>query len=198
MSLSGSAWSNDLFGRLSGIGFTGTSLKDLCDAIGNAGASHVSGKAFATTDTGGVSGSGTGTGVGITGLSAGNISNNIFGQASAGFGQSGTKLKDLCDAIAAACVAQLATATLTSTNSPVYSGSGMVTVGSIAVNGGAWGSAVHSSAGGFVGSQWSGFANAIGQGQATEVVAAGTGTVTISGSGDGSGSGSGSGSGTIS
>ena len=177
--ISSSAWSSDLFGRLSSLGFNGTELDTFASAVGIGSAESVIGKSFVTVDVGTISGSGTGLGTGITGLSPGMIASNIFGLASSQFGQAGIHLMDFCTAIAESCVAQLALATLMSVDAPVFTGVGTITPGSITVVPMAWGSLVQSSAPTFVGTEWPAFANAIGQGQALEVIAAGTGTLVI-------------------
>ncbi len=202
MALSGAAWSSALFASLQGKGFTGSRLMDFTDAVGIGSVNHVVGKTFTTTDTGLVPGIGTGTGVGVTGLSSAAISSAVFSLAVGFFGQAGARLQDICDSIGDICVAQMALATLTSNHTPVFSGSGVVDVGSISVVPSGWAGSVNSegAGNGFIGSQWPNFATAIGQGQASQVIATGTGNVTISGTFTGStppgpvpGSGSGAG-----
>ena len=196
--ISGSNWSTTLLASLGGKGFVGTRLSDFTDAVGNGGQSHVVGKPFTTTDVGTVPGTGAGTGTGIVGMVAAAISSLIFAAASASFGQFGTRLMDVTDSIADACLSEMALATLTSTHSPVFAGTGTVDVGSIPVVAAGWGTAIFAAAPSFLGTQWNNFAQALGE-QATNVLAAGTGTVTIAGSpsGDPSG-GAGTGVGVIS
>lgn len=202
--ISGSAWSADLYGRLAAIGFIGSRLMDFTDAVGNGSQSHVVGKAFQTQDVGQIFGiASPGTGNGINGVSDSLASSTIFSTAMGLFGQSGSRLQDLCDALGQNVQAQMLTAQLTSTHAPVFSGVGTVVVGSITVVGPAWASSIESQAGGFQGSRWPDLAQAIGQGFFTGVISGGTGTVTISGSYAGSFPpgplpGSGSGAGTLS
>lgn len=196
--MNGAAWSASLYGKLTALGYTGKDLDKFSMAYGNGSADYVTGKSFMTDDVGEVSGSGTGMGVGITGLSSGTITTNIYGLSVGYFGQAGKDLFDICNAMGETCVEQMALAMLSSTDSPVYEGTGTIVVGSIAVVGGPWGDMIQSDAPDFIGDQWPNFANAIGQGQAEEIVAAGTGTLTITGSGSGSGGGTGTGVGTIS
>jgi hypothetical protein len=76
----------------------------------------------------------------------------------------------------------MANAQLDSTHAPVHTGSGNVDIGSIGVVPSEWGINVGSYGtwpGGFLGSQWQNFADAIGIGCAGEVLASGTGSVTI-------------------
>lgn len=198
MSISGGAWASDLYGRLSGAGFTGTELSTFTSAVGMGSATHVVGQSFMTVDVGVVAGAGVGTGTGITGLSSGTISSSIYGLAVGYFGQAGTKLQDLCDAVAASCVAILGQASLSSIDAPVYAGTGTITPGTITVNGSTWGSLIQTQGASFMGSQWGSLASAIGMGQALDVLSSGTGTLVITGGGSGSGPGSGTGTGTIS
>ena len=197
----GSAWSSDLFGLLSGQGFIGSRLMDFTDAVGNGSETHVVGKPFTTMDVGSVAGSGAGVGTGIVGIDPSLTSTTIFSQALGLFGQSGSRLQDLCDALGQNLVNQMATAQLTSTHSPVFAGVGTVDVGSIGVVGPAWGTAMQTEGdgSGFIGSQWPNLALAIGVGFFTGVSSGGTGTVTISGSPSGTPSGgAGTGAGTLS
>lgn len=201
MPLIGSAWSTELFSELTSKGFVGTELNNFTDAIGNGSVNHVVGQTFTTTDAGSVSGSGSGVGVGVTGLDPVYISNQIFSYSVASFGQSGTKLKDVCDALANTCKSQMEIATLTSVHSPVFAGVGNIDIGSISVVGLDWGSEIESqgSSSGFVGVKWSDWAESIGVGQADGVILNGTGIVSISGSPSGPPSpGGGTGSGVIS
>lgn len=182
--ISGPSWSSTLFASLSGKGFVGTKLMDLTDAVGIGGATHVVGKPFVTIDSGTIPGTGVGVGVGIIALIGSLISTLIFSQAVSLFGQAGAKLMDLTDSVGDACVSELALATLMSMHPVVFSGGGIITPGTILVIGAAWGSAVDAegAAKGFIGSEWSNLATAIGTGQATHVAALGTGTVVITGS----------------
>jgi len=195
MSLSGSAWSADLFGILSGMGMTGPNLMDFTDAVGIGSTTHVVGKAFVTVDVGLTAGSGSGIGTGITGIVGATVASAIFSDAVAAFGQSGPSLQDICDAIGQALVTEMGSASLTSTHSPVFLGAGTITAGSITVSGSPWGSSVQSAAPSFIGPSWADFAGAIGTGSASGFSSA-TGSVVISGApppfpapGGGSGSG---------
>lgn len=180
--ISGAAWAADLFAQFSGIGFIGSELNSFTSFVGNGSALHVIGKTFTTMDTGAIPGAGTGAGVGVTGISASNISDNIYSLAVQSFGQAGPKLRDFTDAMGRACVSALALATLISVDTPVFAGVGTIDVGSISVNGAAWGSSIQTQGASFQGSQWPNFTTAIGTGMAMEVIAAGTGTLTITGS----------------
>ena len=185
MSLVGANWSNTLFASLSGKGFTGSKLMDFTDAVGIGSVTHVVGKGFTTTDVGLGPGAGAGIGTGVTALTSSVISAAIFNAAASAFGQTGSKLQDVCDSIGDACVSEMANATLTSTHAPVGVGTGVVDVGSVAVDAPGWGSDIESqgSGAGFIGSEWPNFATAIGIGCAQDVLASGTGTVVISGGG---------------
>lgn len=205
MAIVGAAWSADLFGKLSAIGFIGSRLMDFTDAVGNGSQTHIVGKSFTTTDTGSVPGVGTGTGVGIVGIDPMLVSTTIFATALGLFGQFGARLQDCCDALGQNIVDQMALADLASNHTPVFAGAGVVDVGSIPVVDAGWGGDIETEGdgSGFIGSQWPNFALAIGTGFAAGVIAGGTGNVTISGSFGGSVPpgpvpGAGTGSGTIS
>lgn len=179
--ISGASWSATLLASLSGKGFVGSRLSDFTDAVGNGGQAHVVGKVFTTTDVGTIPGTGVGIGIGIVGMIAATISTLIFAAASGLFGQFGSRLMDVTDSIADACLSEMALATLTSTHAPVFAGTGTVDVGSIPVVAAGWGSAIDAAAPSFLGTQWPNFAQACGE-QATNVLATGTGSVAISGS----------------
>lgn len=198
--ITGTAWDNDLYARFVSIGFKGSYLHKFTGVIGNGSAAEVVGKTFTTTDVGTVPGAGTGAGVGIVGISAATISNTIYSLAVSYFGQAGARLKDTCDQIADSCVAQMALATLSSTHTPVYLGTGTIVVGSITVDPGGWSSLITSQgvSNGFKGSQWPNLAEAVGTGQAMGVLSSGTGIVTITGSGGPPVGGSGNGFGVMS
>jgi hypothetical protein len=179
--ISGPGWSTDLYGNLTGIGFSGSHLHDFTDAVGLGSGTYLPGTAFVTADVGSVPGVGVGAGVGITGLSASTISDGIYSAAVASFGQAGPKLKDTCDQLAATCVSQMALATLVSADTPVYLGVGTIVPGSIAVSGSLWGTAITAQGATFLGKEWPNFASAMGTGMAANIQSSGTGTLTIVG-----------------
>ena len=186
----GAAWSTALFGLLAAKNFIGSRLMDLTDAVGLGSETHVVGKPFATVDTGLIPGAGPspGTGVGVIGLIGAQASSSCFARCVQAFGQAGEFLQDFCDSLGDALVSQMALATLTSQHTPVFSGSGVITPGSIGVVGVDWGASIETEGVGlqFQGQFWGDFADAMGQGMADEVLALGTGNVTISGSFGGS------------
>lgn len=183
MALLKPAWSTDLFGRLSARGYTGPKLMDFTDAIAGGSVTHVVGKPFATVDSGTTPGSGVGTGVGITGIVPATVAAAILAAATAGFGQAGPDLPNICDDISQSLFAQMGLAALSSTHTPVYLGTGIITPGSIPVVGAVWGTQVQAegSGVGFIGDKWPAFADAIGSGCATGFATA-TGAVAITGS----------------
>jgi len=134
MALSGSALSGLIQSELSGKGFTGVQLTPFCNALGNGIVDATTGiLTFTTTDTGTIPGTGTGSGTGVLGLSESNISSLAYNTGQ-GFWASfqnngpGIKWQDVCDAVATAVVAHFTSAaTLTSTHSPVFAGTGLVT-----------------------------------------------------------------------
>jgi hypothetical protein len=183
MPLITSAWSGLLLTQFSGIEFSGPKLPDFCNAIASGSTQHLIGRKFDTIDAGLTIGAGPspGTGIGVIGIVSSIVSAKIYDTAKSAFGQAGPKLMDTCDVIASVLVTQMSLATLTSTHTPVFLGSGTVTPGSINVDGGAWGSAIQNAAPDFQGSMWPAFANAIGVGCAEGFKTA-TGQVVIAGS----------------
>lgn len=198
--ISGANWSDTLLSALQAKGFSGSRLSEFTDAVGNGGENHIVGQAFTTSDSGQTPGDGIGSGQGITGLSASEISNLIFQAATSLFGQSGSRLQDVTDEIGNAAVDELGNAQLDSTHSPVFSGTGVIDVGSITVSTSGWATEVENAAPNFAGSEWPNFAQAIGEGQAQNVISKGSGEVAISGSASSlpTAPGTGSGQGTIS
>ncbi len=163
-------------------GFNGSSVPEFSSAVGAGSVSALVGAPFTTQDTGTVPGAGTGTGAGITGVVEATVSNAIFAALLSAFGQSGSKTQDLCDAVAEALVEQIGLATLTTTNAPVFAGTGVVVIGSIGVSGSVWGSGIQGNAPSFLGASWPDIATEIGNGCANGVISSGTGSVIITGS----------------
>jgi len=197
MGLSGPRFSNTLYSNLTGVGFTGAKLHLFTDAVGIGSDSHVSGKSFATADTGTVPGHGTGVGTGLTGIAG--VATQIYALAT-GFGFTGSKLMEICTAIEMALITEMGNASLNSIDFPVYLGVGNIVPGSIAVVSSGWSSSIQSQGAGdgFIGSKWPEFSQAIGGGCYTGFQTA-TGTLAITGSPIGAPSGgSGTGTGTIS
>lgn len=186
---------------MAGRGYTGPDMPNFADAIGNGTVSSIVGKAFSTTDTGTVPGAGVGTGTGITGLVEATLSAALFSGFVAAFGQAGPDLPDIADDLATALVQELALASLASTHTPVFAGTGTLVVGSIAVVAAAMGAAIEAEGvgAGFLGMNWGDAAGVIGDEYAGAMIAQGTGTVTITGSPSGTPApGAGTGTGTIS
>jgi hypothetical protein len=185
MSLNASRFSASIRSYIvANVGSEGSQMQNFCDSVANGSINHILGKAFTTTDTGMITGAGAGMGTGITGLVKADVSDLIYNEAESLFGQAGPKLREFCDGLAEALIDELGQATLTSSHTPVFTGSGQVDVGSIAVDPTTWGAMIYAEGLGkqMLGSQWQNFANAIGKGFADSVLNAGTGTVTISGS----------------
>lgn len=200
MALDGSRWSGTLFAALQAKGFMGSRLQDFTDAVGKGSVTHVVGKSFTTLDVGTVPGNGVGTGVGIIGFAPSQISSLIFSFCQ-GAGFTGSRLRDVCDAVGQAASVEMALASLSSIDAPVFLGVGNIVPGSIGVDGGGWGSSIQSVGSGenFIGSKWPDFAQALGKGQALPVQSTGTGILAITGSPSGVPvPGTGNGSGTIS
>ena len=184
--------------NLAGFGAIGSNRTIFSNAVAAGIVMSIAGKSFTTTDTGSVSGTGAGSGTGIVGLTSSNMVSTALGVMIS----QGVNASNLMTAIMNAVVSHLSSsATLTSTHTPVFSGSGTVDIGSIPVVITEMKSNIESqlTSVGANGVNKSNLSLAIATGIVTEILAAGTGTVTISGSPSGTPSpGSGSGSGVIS
>lgn len=182
MPMSGANMSNSMFSIASGYGWTGSNLKNMSDALSNGTINNMLGAPFQTTDTGTVIGPGVGTGVGLLGVIASVVSLAIFNAAVAKFGSAGDDLLDLTDAVAQAFVAEIALATLSSTHTPVFLGSGTIVPGSIVVIAAAIVAAIQLEGigYGFLGDNWPDFAEVVGEELANSLAIA-TGNLVITG-----------------
>jgi len=178
------------------FGVPGISFTDFTHAVAFGIVTNIVGSTFITVDTGSVAGSGVGAGVGIVGLNQAALSSLIYANCSSLWGTTGVRLQDFTDAIAQSVVTHLLAATLTSTHSPVYAGTGVVSFALSSMNQSAMASSIQN-ANTFNGPLWSRWCTAIANGVVSHIKSVGTGIVTITGSGSG-GSGSGSGTGVVS
>lgn len=198
MSLSVSILANLIKTNLQAQGANGSNLSSFCTAIATGIINSIVGVSFTTTDVGMVSNNGTGTGIGITGLS----SSSMASTALATMTSQGTNASNLMTAIMSATVSHLSSsANLSSTDFPVYSGTGTIDIGSINVNVSTMSSNIDTQlqSSGANGSNRSNLALSIATGIVNNILSSGTGTLTITGTPPGSPSpGSGTGTGTIS
>jgi hypothetical protein len=197
MALSGSALGALIDANLSSAGAIGANKTVFSNALGNGIVNHILGKGFVTADTGTTPGSGNGIGVGIVGLTSANMVTTAIGVMSS----TGTNAIPMMQAIMDAVVTHLATATLTSTHSPVVIGTGAITVGTITVTTPGMDGTISAAltGAGATGSNAPNLSLAIATGIVTEILAAGTGSVVITGPPPGTPvPGSGAGIGTIS
>jgi hypothetical protein len=161
-------------------GANGSNLQKFCDAVASGILAHTIGASFTTNDSGLISNTGTGTGTGITGLS----SSTMVSLALADMFRQGVNAPHLMQAIMDATVSHLSSsATLMSTDTEVYSGTGMIVIGSISVTVSQMSSDIDSAllAQGANGSNRTRLAHAIATGIATNILSSGTGTLTITG-----------------
>jgi hypothetical protein len=181
MALSGAALGALIDSNLAAAGAIGSNRTVFSNAVGNGIVNHIVGKSFTTTDVGTIPGTGAGIGTGITGLADANMTSLALSTMSS----TGSNAFNLMDAIMRAVVTHLSSsATLTSTHSPVFAGSGIVDVGSIpVVIAGMQGTILAElNSAGAIGVNRSNLSLAIATGVVTEILSAGTGTVTITGS----------------
>ncbi len=195
MSLSVSTLRSLIDTNLANEGATGYNRFIFSEAIANGIIMSIASKTFTTSDTGLVPGTGTGNGTGITSLSSSNMTSTTL----ALFPTTGVNAERLVRAIMQAVVTHLTTsATLTSSHTPVYSGTGIINIGSITV------STIEMTTNidnqlfliGANGYNRTILSSAIATGIVTEIIGFGTGTVIITGTPSGiptSGSGSGTG-----
>lgn len=110
-------------------GANGSNRTKFCNAVAAGITMTIIGKPFATIDIGLVPGIGNGLGIGIIGL----ISDNMVQTSMQTMPRTGTNAERSFKAIMTAVVAHLTAATLTSSHTPVFAGTGTVVVGSIPV-----------------------------------------------------------------
>lgn len=173
MALSGSSLSSSLFASVSARGTPTTELKKLTDAIGNGIVLSLVGKSFVTTDVGTTPGAGKGSGTGLI-VVPGSIAPLIVTNAVAAFGGSGPDLPLLALDIETATIQTLLSASLTSTHTPVFTGSGIINPGSIPVSPNEIGGNIKTQgiSQGLVGPDFPGLADAIGTAVATALALA--------------------------
>jgi len=161
------------------IGFVGSKLPDLTNAIATGCTDNIVGSAFTTNDTGTLGvGGGIGLGIGLS-VSSSLISSNIYASLlSKGF--SGTQLLPMCQAIGIACSITLLTATFTSTHALIISGSGTVLSLSIAVSESVMGNLIQTGAVDFSGDRWIDLAESVAEGLVSAITLTGIATVSIS------------------
>jgi hypothetical protein len=181
VSLSASTLSSIMYSNFQAVGAKGSNLQKFCMAISSGVVMSIVGKSFVTVDAGTITGVGTGTGTGILGLSSSSMKSKALGDMSS----QGVNADKMMQAIMDAVVSHLmSSATLTTANAPVFAGTGVVTVGTIAVVGSEMGSNIDSQLQGVGanGRNRTQLAMAIGDGVCTNILSSGTGNVVITGS----------------
>lgn len=181
MALSPSVLSALIKSNLEADGAMGSNLQKFCDGVAQGILTPIIGTTFITNDTGLIANPGTGAGVGITGLSP----STMASLALADMFSTGSNAAKLMQSIMDATVTHLSTAaTLSSTDTQVYSGTGLIVVGSIVVTISAMSSSIDSSLAsqGAHGSNRTHLSHAIATGIVTNILSSGTGTLAISGS----------------
>ena len=197
MALSASTLGNLILTNMHAFGAKGKNLPAFCNAVGTGIVMSIVGKSFVTIDTGTVPGHGTGIGTGIMGPQS-SVMEEI---ALSLMPTRGINAPKLMNAIMNATSSHLLDASLITVDTPVFQGSGIVTVGSITVVESEMASNIDSQL--FLaqahGVNRTILARAIAGGVAQQILASGTGNLIITGSPDTSDtySGSGAGVGTI-
>lgn len=180
MSLSSNILSGLIKSNLTAVGANGSNLSIFCDAVAKGIVESIVGKAFATLDTGTVPGIGTGIGLGILGLSSSIMKNTALSLIYS----KGVNADKLMQAIMDATVTHLSSATtLTTNDTPVFLGAGIIVIGSIAVMSGEMSGNIDSELQnvGAKGANRTKLATAIGTGVASNILSSGTGTLVITG-----------------
>jgi hypothetical protein len=179
MALSGSQLGGFIDSTLVHMGSKGNNRTVFCNAVGAGVVMSIVGQSFTTIDAGLTPGSGIGTGTGITGL---NI-HNMIEVAISEMPSTGHNARKLFYAIMKGVIEELANATLTTTDTPVYLGKGDIVVGSILVIETVMALNIFSQLQtiGANGSNLMPLAKAIAAGIAREIISDGGGSVTIVG-----------------
>ena len=167
MAMAGPSFAAKLLTAFTSAGLIGISTPIYSQAIGNGAMLQIVGKPFNTIDTGSTPGTGTGTGVGLTGIVGAVVASQIQTEIVSFTGLPPTPdMIKMTNAIGDALEQEVALATLVTTHSPVFVGTATIAPGSIAVVGASVGSAIETQgiSSGFLGKDWPGFAQAIGNG----------------------------------
>ena len=175
--LSDSVWNSNLLLQFSAIGFIGTSVLDLTDALAKGFVTHIVGKPFVTSDVGLLgTGTGNGNGVGLT-VASPLISSSIYASMlTKGF--RGSQLLSTCQAIGLACNITLLLATLTSTHT-LISGTGTVIPLTIGVSASGMSSDIQNSTTILVGDKFPDFCDAVAEGLVNAIITTAIGSVSI-------------------
>lgn len=186
MALNFARMSADMYAKGQAIRFRGPRFKDYCDVVSQGSIESIVGKFFNTVDTGLIQtvatpGLGAGLGTAITLVQIATVRDTVV-QTARGFGFKGPRLVDTAMLFADALVTEIANATLTSTHSPVYLGSGVVVPGSYTVQYAEWHTKIHDygRAIRFRGPKWPQWCMALAQGAITGFQSA-SGNVVITG-----------------
>lgn len=180
MALSASILSGLIQSNLVAVGANGSNLSKFCDAVAKGIVESIVGKAFVTADVGTVPGIGTGIGVGILGLSSSTMKSTALSLMHS----VGVNADKLMQAIMAATVSHLSSAaSLASTDTPVFLGTGTIVIGSITITSVEMSGNIDSEliGVGAKGVNRTELATAIGTGVASNILSSGTGTLVITG-----------------
>lgn len=179
MSLSASALGSLIDANLASAGAIGANRLVFANAVAAGIVMSIVGKSFATIDVGTIPGAGIGSGTGLTGLISGTMTTTAVGLLPT----TGVNAMPMMNAIMNAVVSHMSAASLASTHTPVFAGSGTIVPGSIPVLAPELASNIEAqlTSAGANGSNKAILSAAIAGGVAIGFITA-TGTVTISGS----------------
>lgn len=162
-------------------GVLGPQFVNFTTALGDGINSGIVGSTFTTSDTGSVTNPGAGTGSSITGLVSSTLSTSMYDNCVTLFGSAGARLHDITDAIAESLITHLANAVLTSTHTPVYTGTGVVSFSTSSMDPAVMSLFISTAAPAFTGIHWVNFCNAVSNGVVSHIKSVGSGSVVITG-----------------
>lgn len=197
MALSAGVLGGLIDSNLSSAGAHGINRTKFSNAVAKGIVESIVSQTFVTLDVGVVSGAGTGTGTGVTSLDSSQMTTIALNTMS----RQGINAFKLMNAIMTAVVSHLSSAaSLASVDTPVFTGTGTIVIGSWSITESLMETNIKSelSAVGANGVNAPNLSKAIATGVVTNILAAGTGTLVIVGSGGTPSPGTGSGSGIIS
>lgn len=183
MVMTGPTYALKILTEFTAAGFIGIDSANLANAVGNGAMLEILGKPFDTTDgPGSQANPGVGAGVGLVGIVGAVVSLQIQTEIIAITGlPPQPDMISMADGIANSLETEVALATLVTAHAPMYTGTAVITPGSIGVVSPDVGSSIESAAPTFVGNDWPDFAVAIGNGIGDSFALATSNPITVTG-----------------